>query len=92
MVYIALYTRSCPPQARAIKLRIALVLVELEILPSALRASANISPYYHLLLDWGIQYGSIISIKASKREVGGWLGPEKKSEVRKLGNRGRHPY
>ena len=35
---------------------------------------------------------SIITIKASKREVGGWLGPEKKSEVRKLGNRGRHPY
>ena len=23
------------------------------------RAEGNISPYYHLLLDWGVQYGSI---------------------------------
>ena len=50
-----------------------------------LRASGNIFSYYHLLLDWGVQYGYSISdswyslkvrkkLKESVKNIPGWKG------------------
>ena len=54
-----------------LNLIIMFILKEMYLLAHTNRASGNISPYSHLLLDWGVQYGyTLSSIKVWRGKKG----------------------